>query len=380
LEKKVHAEHNQGYKPPVSAIVNRRKEIKMKIRRRIPLLLLILTMVVALTACGGGSGDASDSDAEEPAASEEGTETAPPEGGEATGAPAYANDFHIAYAAVTTSLAPWVVELANNFEEMCTRNGWKYDIYDGEGNPSVQTEQINSIISDGEVDLVVLFPVDSEVGVQYVQDLKAAGIDVITMGSDVSEAGQADVKYFVGPDNVGMINFATQYIKDTLGTEEALNYVILSGFDMQYDYIVREKATNDAFADTPYKQLDVSYCGASRDQAMEDMAGYLTAYDDIDFVICHSDEFALGAEKAIEAAGKTGEIVIASVECFQASIPLIKEGKIGISVTMTGKNTVLKLEEVLLAHLNGEDLGDHNQYSTVEPVTKDNADSVAPEY
>jgi ABC-type sugar transport system substrate-binding protein len=221
--------------------------------------------------------------------------------------------------------------------------------------------------------------VDSEVGVQYVQDLKAAGIDVITMGADVSEAGQADVKYYVGPDQQGMVNYAAQYIKETLGTEDALNYVILSGFDMQYDYIVREKAVNDAFADTPYNQLDVSYCGASRDQAMEDMAGFLTAYDDIDFVMCLSDEFALGAQKAIEAVSKS-DITIASIECFQATIPLIKEGKIGTSVTMTGKNTILKLEEVLLAHLNGETIGDYHQYSTIEPVTKDNADTVTPEY
>jgi ribose transport system substrate-binding protein len=342
----------------------------MKGKRKLTVVLLILAMVFTLAACGGGSdGGAEEGDGQEAATAGEGD----------AAVPAAAGDFHVAYAAVTTSLAPWVVELAKNFEEMCTRNGWKYDVYDGEGNPSVQTEQINSIISDGEVDLVVLFPVDSEVGVQYVQDLKAAGIDVITMGADVSEAGQADVKYYVGPDQVGMVNYATQYIKETLGTEEALNYVILSGFDMQYDYIVREQAVNDAFKDTPYKQLDVAYCGASRDQAMEDMAGYLTAYDDINFVVSLSDGFALGAEKAIEAAGKS-DITIASIECFQATIPLIKEGKIGISVTMTGKNTILKLEEVLLAYLNGEDLGDYNQYSTIEPVTKDNADSVTPEY
>jgi ribose transport system substrate-binding protein len=353
--------------------------------KKISILLLIAVMAFVLAACGGGSGDDSGADPgtdEGAEATQDATQedARTDEGGEAAaGAPAYANDFHIAYAAVTTSLAPWVVELANNFEEMCTRNGWEYNIYDGEGNPSVQTEQINSIISDGVVDLVVLFPVDSEVGVQYVQDLTAAGIDVITMGADVSEAGQANVKYYVGPDQQGMVNIEAQYIKDTLGTEDALNYVVLSGFDMQYDYIVREQALNEAFADTPYKQLDISYCGASRDKAMEDMAGFLTAYDDIDFVACFSDEFALGAQKAIEAAGKS-DITITSVECFQATIPLIKEGKIGSTVTMTGKNTILKLEEVLLAHLNGETLGDYHQYSTIEPVTKDNADSVSPEY
>jgi ribose transport system substrate-binding protein len=263
---------------------------------------------------------------------------------------------------------------------MCKRNGWQYDLYDGEGNPAVQTEQINSIISDGEADLVILFPVDSEVGVQYVKDLNAAGIEVITMGADIGLEGQGLVKCYVGPDQPGMVNFATDYIKETFGPDEPLKYVILSGFDVQYDYMIREKAVNDSFADTNYTQLAVSYCGASRNTAMERMANYLVTYNDIDFVVCLSDEFALGAIQAIDEAGKGGEITVVSIECFKASIPMIKEGKLAITVTMTGRNTILKLEEVLKSYLKGEPLQQYHQFSVIEPVTKENADSVSPEY
>jgi ribose transport system substrate-binding protein len=329
------------------------------------MLSVILTVALALSmaACGSGGGAASTGGG----------------GGGNKAEAAAGEDFHIAYAAVTTSLAPWVVALANEFEAMCRNNGWEYDMYDGEGNPTVQTEQINSIIADGDVDLLVLFPVDSEMGVQYVTDLNAAGIDVITMGSDVSEAGQAYVKCYVGPDQERMIGYDTDFIKDSFGADTPLNYVILSGFDMQYDYIVRERAVNDGFAGTAYNQLDVSYCGASRDAAMENMSNYLVAYDDIDFVVCLSDEFALGAIQAIEAAGKIDDITVVSVECFQASIPLVKEGKLDQTVTMTGKDVVAKLDEVVKAYLAGETL-DYYQYSVIEPVTMDNADAVSPEY
>jgi ribose transport system substrate-binding protein len=288
-------------------------------------------------------------------------------------------DFHVAYSAVTTSLAPWVVALANEFGEMCKRNGWEYDIYDGEGNPTVQTEQINSIISDGEVDMVVLFPADGEVGVQYAKDLTAAGIDVITMGSDVAADGHALVKNYVGPNQAGMVNIATDYIKEVYGPDKPLNYVILSGFDVQYDYVLREKAVNDGFAGTKYNQLAVAYCGASRDVAMEKMANYLVTYNNIDFVVCLSDEFALGAIQAIDEAGKTGQITVVSIECFKASIPMIKEGKLAITVTMTGRNTVLRLEEVLKSYLRGE-TPEYNQFSLIEPVTTATADSVSLEY
>jgi len=331
----------------------------MKVRTGLRFVVILICMLVTiLTGCRGKSADS-------------------PAAGSRSGQDN--KDFHVAYAAVTTSLAPLVVALANEFGEMCKRNGWKYDMYDGEGNPTVQTEQINSIISDGDVDLVVLFPVDSEVGVQYVKDLRAAGIDVITMMSDVTADGQALVKCYVGPNQASMMNIVTGYIKETFGPDKPLNYVILSGFDIQYDYFLREKAVNDGFAGTKYNQLAVSYCGASRDVAMEKMANYLVTYNNIDFVACLSDEFALGAIQAIDEAGKTGKITVVSIECFKASIPMIKEGKLAITVTMTGRNTILRLEEVLKAYLRGETL-DYNQFSLVEPVTKATADSVFPEY
>jgi ribose transport system substrate-binding protein len=331
----------------------------MRVKTGLPFeIILIGILVTGLTGCRGKSANA-------PVAGSQSAQES--------------KKFHVAYAAVTTSLAPWVVALANEFGEMGKRNGWEYDVYDGEGNPTVQTEQINSIISDGEVDMVVLFPVNGEVGVQYVKDLSAAGIDVITMGSDVAADGQSLVKCYVGPDQVGMVNITTDYIKETYGPDKPLNYVILSGFDAQYDYILREKAVNDGFAGAKYNQLAVSYCGASRDVAMEKMANYLVTYDNIDFVACLSDEFALGAIQAIDEAGKTGQIPVVSIECFKASIPMIKEGKLAITVTMTGRNTILKLEEVLKAYLKGETLA-YNQYSLIEPVTKATADSVSPEY
>jgi ribose transport system substrate-binding protein len=330
-------------------------------KKRMLAITLIAALALSMAACGGGGSGTGESGGDRAATGESG------------------GDFHIAYAAVTTSLAPWVVALANEFKSMCESNGWIYDVYDGEGNPTVQTEQINSIIADGDVDMVVLFPVDSEIGVQYVTDLNAAGIDVITMGSDVSEAGQGFVKCYVGPDQEQMIAYTTDYVKDTFGADTPLNYVILSGFDMQYDYIVRERAVNTGFEDTAYNQLDVSYCGASRDAAMENTANYLVAYDDIDLVVCLSDEFALGAVQAIEAAGRIDDITVVSIECFRASIPLIKEGKLDLTVTMTGKDVIAKLDEVVKAYLAGDAL-DYYQYSKIEAVTADNADSVSPEY
>jgi len=334
-------------------------------------LVLAIMMLLTFVACNGGQPAASGTDSGKTAGTSAPADTKAPEAPE---------DFHIAYAAVTTSLAPWVIAMANNFEAMCKENGWKYTIYDGMGDVTTQTEQIASIISDDEADLVVLFPVDSEVGVTYVKQLKDAGIPVITMGSDVTEEGQPLVLNYVGPDQNLILDLMTDYAIKKLGADSAQNVVCISGWQAQYDYKVREARMKERLEkDTNWKLLAVEYAGASRADAKTIMEKYLAAYDDIDVLYCLSDEFALGAIIAIEEAGRADEITIVSLEAFQEAFDAIKAGKMDCTVTMTSKNVIDKLEEVVKAFLKGEKL-DYLQFSKSELVTKDNVDNFVAEY
>lgn len=329
-------------------------------------LLLALCMVFAMAGCSDTGGASTTTP---------GGSTAPV-GGSGGGIP---EDFTIAYAAVTTSLAPWVVEIAKNMQTMCDNNGWTLKAYDGMGDVTTQTEQIDSIISDGEADLVILFAAVAAVGDGYVQKLTDAGIPVITLGSDVTEVGQAMVKCYVGPDQEAMIKYGADYILDTFGKDADLNYVILSGFEGQYDYIVREAAVKGYFEDANYNLLNVGYAGASRAGALELMSNYLSGNSDIDFVFALSDEFALGAIQAIDAANKTGEITVVSVETFIDGLQAIRDGKMALSVTMTGASVVQQAEIAIKAVMNGEAI-DYYQASHIEAVTIDNVDSVTVEY
>ncbi|NLT13345.1 MAG: sugar ABC transporter substrate-binding protein [Clostridiales bacterium] len=313
-------------------------------------LVLVCVLILSLTACAGG--------------------TAKPSASPADSA-ALPKDFTIAYAAVTTNLAPWVKAIADTMQQMCDTNGWKLITYDGKGDVNTQTDQIASIISDKEANLVVLFPVNSDTGVTYVKDLDAAGIPVITLGSDVSPDGQSLVKCYVGPDQKAMVKFGADYIIKLFGATTEKNYVILSGFQGQYDYVVREQAVKDNFANTKFKLLDVTYCGAARDKAMEQMTTYLNTYDNIDFVFCLSDEFALGAIQAIDAAGKTGKINIVSMEAFKDSIQAIKDGKLDLTVSMKGADVVAKLIEIVPQVMAGQKV-DYYQASGTNAISKDN--------
>jgi len=338
-----------------------------EMNKKILTMLLVFSMLFTIVLSGCKNEGAADTNSTT-AGGSEGAATELPE------------NLHAAYAAVTTSLAPWPIALVNSMQKVFDENGWTLDVYDGEGSPATQTEQINSIISDGEVDLVILFPADSEVGVTYVQQLNAAGIPVITLGSDVTGDGQSGVVCYVGPNQEELVSYGANYIKDTFGTEEELNYVILSGWEAQYDYVLREAAVNKFFEGTPYNQLAVKYCGASRDTALEEMNNLLTAHDDIDFVFALSDEFALGAIQAIDQAGRSDEITVVSMEAFSEGISAVEEGTLAVTVLMRGDKVVEKLAEVLQALTTGGSIDGYEQNSELVEITIDNASAMKAEY
>lgn len=66
----------------------------------------------------------------------------------------------------------------------------------------------------------------------------------------------------------------------------------------------------------------------STENANELARNLLTKYNnDIDVIFCHSDQMALGAAQAVEAAGLSGKIKIYGADGLQEALTYIKEGK-----------------------------------------------------
>lgn len=321
----------------------------MKMKR---FLALCMTTVMAfsMAACGGSS-DGSDSAAE---------------GGADVG------DLTIAYLNVTDSLAPWPQYIKEDFQAICDENGWELVGYDGQGDVNTQTDQVSSVISDGEANLALLFSVSSDSGVQYVKDLTDAGISVITFGSDISEDGRDNVKCYVGVDQEKLVDLSAEYAIEQ--EPEGAKYIVLSGFEGQYDYVARSAETTKVFDEAGFEMLgDINFCGASRSDASDYATTLLNQYgEDINFIFCHSDEFALGAMQAVEEAGLTGKVHIYSMETFAETLPYLEDGTISSSVTMTSQAVADKLGEIIPAVMNGESV-DYDQSIEQVLVTGDNA-------
>jgi ABC-type sugar transport system substrate-binding protein len=339
--------------------------------KKLTALLLAFVMMLSLAACGGSSDTSGGDDAsggsevtDDQSAGDDGSDDAQAE---------VPQDITIAFLNVTDSLAPFPQYILEDLHAICDENGWTLLDYDGQGDVNTQTDQVASVISDGEADIALLFSVDSDAGVGYVEDLTNAGIPVVTFGSDVSESGRDSVACFVGPDQDDLVAQTTSYIIDKLGKDSDAGYIVLSGWEGQYDYIAREAALENCFADCSFTLLgDVQHCGASRDTAMENATTLLNQYgDQVKFIVALSDEFALGAVQAVDACGLTGQVDIISVEAFNESLSKISDGSISATVTMTSQAVADKLAEVIPQVLSGASL-DYQQNIEQNLITADN--------
>ena len=85
--------------------------------------------------------------------------------------------------------------------------------------------------------------------------------------------------------------------------------------------------------------------------SMTVMENFLTAHPDLDLVYCHDSGMAMGAISAIEQAGKTGEIIVISINGTQEEYDAIRAGTLYGTVlndvSFIAKNSIRCARDVL---------------------------------
>ena len=101
------------------------------------------------------------------------------------------------------------------------------------------------------------------------------------------------------------------------------------------------------------------------------MTNLLTLHPDVQGIMCANDSMALGVEKAIAAAGKTGQIQIVGFDSIGAVQELIKQGKVLATIDQFGPEMAANAIQVGFKILKGEKLAGW-QKTPIELVTKEN--------
>lgn len=309
-----------------------------KMFRLLKAAAVTVTSAMLITACGSNAADPGTSD-----------------GGGGSSASGQQEKYVIGVAQCHLN-TPYRVALKQEMEATIKEKGlnWEIILTDGQNNSAKQTSDVEDLIQRN-VDLIVLAPVQSEPLTPVAKKVLDAGIPLVLIDRTINSD---DYTAYVGGDNKMIGQLAAEYLGEKLNGQGRVAMIQGS---------LGTSATNDryeGFVNTikekyPDLVLISELTGDyMRDQGMKVMEDLLQANREIDGVYSHSDNMILGGLQAMEAAGRTDEIICVSADGQKEVFDKIKEGKLEASIIYPtgGKEAV----EIVSKILTGEKIEKDN--------------------
>ena len=172
---------------------------------------------------------------------------------------------------------------------------------------------------------------------------------------------------FVGPDN----RAGARKVGGVLATQlkSGDNAAIIEGIPTAFNSQQRRLGFEDAMKAAGVNIVSVQ----SGDWEMEKANGVATAllseHPELKAILCANDNMALGAVAAIEAAGKTGKVLVAGFDNIGAIHALIGKGEVTATADQHGDQLAVFGIEAALKILRGE-APPADQTTPVDVITK----------
>jgi ribose transport system substrate-binding protein len=201
---------------------------------------------------------------------------------------------------------------------------------------AAQVDAVENFVTQ-KYDIIVVAPADSKAMVTPLAKAVKAGVVVINidveLDHDAKKAAGIDLAFF-GPDNRAGAKLAGDALTKELGTGGKV--VILEGNPEADNAQQRKKGFMDAVAEGKLQLLDSKTAHWETEEANTLMTNFLTRFHDIQGVMAANDSMALGVVKALDAAGKSGQIKVIGFDNIPAVKPLVKAGKMLATVEQYG--------------------------------------------
>lgn len=229
--------------------------------------------------------------------------------------------------AVSTLNNPFFVDLRDGALEEAKKAGLSITVADAQNDPNRQLSQVENFIEQG-VSIILVNPCDSTAIVPAIKAANRAKIPVITVdrGADGGE-----VVCHIASDNVQGGQMAGEFLAKLIGNKGKV--VELEGIPGTSAARDRGKGFNEVMKKYPnIKIVARQEAGFDRAKGMTVMENILQAQPEIDGIFCHNDEMALGALRAIEAAGRLSAIKIVGFDATDDAVKSVKDGKMVATV------------------------------------------------
>jgi ABC-type sugar transport system substrate-binding protein len=244
--------------------------------------------------------------------------------------------------------------LSKGVESAAKAKGFGYQALDSHNNPQTQLQNAQDSIAKG-VAGIVISPTDSSTAPSVLALAKQAGIPVV-IGDIGTNSG--DYESFIISDNyegahgVGQALAAALKAKDWLGGKVGIVAISQARKNGQ----ARTKGFRDGLKDGGFTGQEAALQqmqSYTTDETFKFVQDMLTANPDLRGLFIQTDQPALGALRAIKAAHKDGEVLVAAFDGIPEFVDLLKSKAIVASGMQQPYLMGQKSGEALISAISG---------------------------
>lgn len=260
----------------------------------------------------------------------------------------------------------WQTYLHDAMREAADELGVKLIETDGKDDAATQLTNVENLITQG-VDAIVIAIVDPQAPEAIVKACKDNNVPLIGVNR-VFEGYDA----YVGSESIQAGLMQMEAVAELLGNKG--NIGILRGMAGNESEIMRTQGNKDIVAKHPELKVIAEEIGNwDRAQGMEIMENWLQSGEEFNAIVSNNDEMAIGAIRALEAAGKLDEVVVAGVDATLDALKYVEEGKLDITIFQNPFGQGRGALEAAVKLANGESV-EKEEWVPYELVTKDNVE------
>ena len=213
-----------------------------------------------------------------------------------------------------------------------------------------QVSQIESVVNQ-KVNVIIVEPVSTNGVIPAIEAAEKAGIKVIVFNQQISDPSKATTFVGVSNDTLGALEMK-RAVEDLGGKG---NIAILLGPLGSEAQIGRSKGYSDVLAN--YPDINVVFEETAEwttENGLRLAENWLQTGTRIDAFVCQNDGMALGAVKAVEDKGLSGQVKIYGLDAVPDALKAVKEGRLTISVSQETEKQSQKAIETAMKLFRGE--------------------------
>lgn len=225
---------------------------------------------------------------------------------------------------VSTLDNPFFVTLKEGAESKAKELGYELLVLDSQNDPAKELANVEDVTVRG-AKVLLINPTDSDAVGNAIAVANGKKLPVITLDR---AANKGEVVAHIASDNAAGGEMAGNFLADKLGKEAKI--IQLEGIAGTSAARERGAGFTKAAQAHGFKVLASQPADFDRTKGLNVMENLLTAQPEVQGVFAQNDEMALGALRALQAAGKT--VVLVGFDGTDDGVAAVKGGKMAATI------------------------------------------------